>query len=161
MNIKNIENNLDNVKKICPEIYRDTMRVSVPFFVLHKHIYTQGDELMLNELDITQSELDVIATLYLMGGDDCMLSPTKLYELMIFSSGGMTKLLKKLESRELITRVDNSIDKRSKLVQITQHGKDIARLALDKVVALEDKYFSKLSQDEQDKFVELINKMLK
>jgi len=46
-------------------------------------------------------------------------APINLYESLVFSSGGMTKLLKKLEDRNYISRVDNPIDKRSKLVRIT------------------------------------------
>ncbi|NOR58194.1 MAG: MarR family transcriptional regulator [Sulfurimonas sp.] len=136
------------------------MKLSVPFFVLHKKIYEKGENLISQEFNINQSELDVLSALYYMG-DDFMLSPTKLYEVMLFSSGGMTKLLKKLESRNFIRRVENNIDKRSKLVQITDLGIEITTNALKDIVSFEDEYFSKLNQKEQDTFQKLVYKMLK
>ncbi|PHQ65076.1 MAG: MarR family transcriptional regulator [Sulfurimonas sp.] len=136
------------------------MKLSVPFFVLHKKIYEKGENLISKEFNINQSELDVLSALYYMG-DNFMLSPTKLYEVMLFSSGGMTKLLKKLESRNFIRRVENNIDKRSKLVQITDLGIEITTNALKDIVSFEDEYFSKLNPKEQDTFQKLLYKMLK
>ena len=160
MNIKQFETNLENVKKLTPQVFKETMKLSVPFFVLNKKIYEKGENLISKEFNINQSELDVLAALYYMGEDKFMLSPTKLYDLLLFSSGGMTKLLKKLESRNFIRRVENNIDKRSKLVQITDLGVEITTKALKDIVSFEDEYFSKLNQKEQDTFQKLIYKML-
>ena len=62
------------------------------------------------QYDLLHSHIDVLASLYF---DDKPLSPTDLYDATIFSSGGMTKVLKKLEERELIKREASASDKRS------------------------------------------------
>ncbi|WP_076412335.1 MarR family winged helix-turn-helix transcriptional regulator [Shewanella sp. UCD-KL12] len=52
-----------------------------------------------------------------------LLSPTDLYQSMLFSSGGLTKVLIRLQKEELIERCENPDDKRSKLVKLSQKGK--------------------------------------
>ena len=128
--------------------------------MLHKKIYDDGEDLILKEFNINQSELDVLFSLYYEGGDDFTMSPTQLYDLMVFSSGGMTKLLKKLENKKFIIRIENKLDKRSNLVQITQLGIEITLKALKDILSFEDEYFSKLNKNEQTIFKKLIYKML-
>lgn len=72
----------------------------MPFFILHKKIFEGGNEILINKFGLNQTELDVLGALYYLGGDDFTLSPTKLYEKLLFSSGGMTKVLKKLEEKK-------------------------------------------------------------
>jgi len=160
MNLKQFETNIENVKAKSPEIYKDTMMLSIPFFMLHQKIYQKGEELISNDFAINQSELDVLAALYYVSDGSYTMTPTQLYDVMIFSSGGMTKLLKKIESREFIKRVDNPDDKRSKLVQITPLGQEITIKALQGIISFEDEYFSKLDVSEQKVFQKLIYKML-
>lgn len=160
MNLKQFETNIENVKKISPDIYKESMLLSIPFYMLHKKLYDKGEDVILKESNINQSELDVLAALYYVSDGSFTLSPTQLYDVMLFSSGGMTKLLKKLEERNLVRRVDNNEDKRSKLVQITSIGKERTSKALKDIVAFEDKYFSKLDIKEQEMFKKLIYKML-
>lgn len=105
---------------------------------------------------LNQSELDILSTLYYKTENNFTMSPTNLYDVMFFSSGGMTKVLKKLETKGYIRRVDNILDKRSKLVQLTNLGKDMTKKALKQIVELEDKYFAKLDKEEQ----KLLNKLL-
>jgi len=160
MNLKQFETNIENVKKISPDIYKHSMLVSIPFYILHKKLYDEGEDVILKASSINQSELDVLAALYYVSDGSFSLTPTQLYDVMLFSSGGMTKLLKKLESRNFIRRVDNKEDKRSKLVQITKQGQEVTSKALKNIVAYEDKYFSKLDLKEQEMFKKLIYKML-
>ncbi|MCK8045456.1 MarR family transcriptional regulator [Shewanella sp. 1CM18E] len=54
-----------------------------------------------------------------------VLSPTELYQSMLFSSGGLTKVLNRLHKMELIERLDNPEDKRSKLVKLSSTGKEL------------------------------------
>lgn len=161
MNLKQFDNNLENVKKFSPKVYKESMQLSIPFFLLHKKLYEQGNRLLNEEFSLNQSELDILSSLYYMTEGSFTMSPTKLYEVMFFSSGGMTKVLKKLEIKELIIRVDNDIDKRSKLVKLTKKGKDLTESALEKIVNFEDKHFSKLNQEEQKLLKKLLLKMLK
>lgn len=161
MNIKQFNtNNIENVKKLSPEIYKDSLQISIPFFVLHKLLFEKGEEILSKEFLLSQSELDVLGALYYAGGEKHSLAPTQLYDIMLFSSGGMTKVLKKLEEKQYIQRVENSEDKRSKLVQITKLGIEVTIKALDKVISYEDTYLSKLDKSEQESFKKLLYKIL-
>lgn len=160
MNIKQFETNLRNVKSFSPEVYKESMKLSIPFFILHKTLYEQGNKLLKEEFSLNQSELDVLSALYYMTDGTFTMSPTHLYDVMLFSSGGMTKVLKKLESKSYIKRINNPQDKRSKLVVLTPKGKEATQNALKGVVNLEDKYFSKLDEKEQKLFRELLLKVL-
>lgn len=160
MNVKQFETNLNNVKKYSPDVYKKTMQLTVPFFMLHKKLFDQGNELLNDNFGLNQSELDILATLYYMSDGSFTLSPTQLYDVMFFSSGGMTKILKKLEHKELITRVDDETDKRSKLVQLTQKGKELSQSALKEIVTFEDIHFNKLNAEEQETMQKLLLKVL-
>jgi DNA-binding MarR family transcriptional regulator len=160
MKLTELENGIKKLKKDRPDIYKDTLNQSVPFFLLHKQLYETGNDLLLNKYKLNQSDLDVLTTLYALGEEDYTLSPTSLYEKLLFSSGGMTKILKKLEEQLLIKRIDNKEDKRSKLVQLTKKGKDKCFEILDDVITLEDKYFNKLDENERKTFSKLLSKMI-
>lgn len=161
MNIKQFKTNLKNVKKYTPEVYKETMQLTIPFFLLHKMLFEKGDNLLKEEFSLNQSELDILAALYYMTEGDFTMSPTELYEVMFFSSGGMTKILKKLESKNFIVRIDNENDKRSKLVKLTNRGKEITSNALKQIVEFEDRQFSKLNKEEQSILKKLLLKIIK
>ncbi len=160
MNIKLFEQNLKSVQDLTPEAYKDTMKVTVPFFLLHKEVFSQGEKLLKEEFFLNQSELDILTTLFYMTNKTYTMSPTNLYDYMLFTSGGMTKILKKLETKEYITRISNNEDKRGKLVKLTPLGIQTAKSAVKQLIELEDNYISKISKEEKELFTTLIFKML-
>lgn len=126
--------------------------------MLHKKLFEKGEQILSEKYALSQSELDVLSIL--LFSKDKTATPTKLFDLMIFTSGGMTKVLKKLESKNYIDRVESNFDKRSKLVRITPLGEEITHNALQEVMEFEDGYFSKLDENEQKVFKKLLYKML-
>ncbi|MGA1931837.1 MarR family winged helix-turn-helix transcriptional regulator [Arcobacter sp. YIC-464] len=154
------KNSIETLKEKTPHIYKSVLHVTLPFFRAHKVLFDKGESVLKEEFNLTQSELDVISCLYYSSEEEHTLTPTKLYELMLFSSGGMTKLLKKLEEKELIKRVDSKEDKRVKNVQLTKKGIDIMLSAIDRIISFEDDYFNKLDNKEQKEFAKLLNKLL-
>ncbi len=152
--------NIEKIKELTPEVYNNEMNTSRPFFILHSLLYKKGENIISTQYNINQTELDVLASLYYSSKENFSFTPTELYEIMLFSSGGMTKVLKKLEEKEYISRIENSEDKRSKLVQITSLGKEITVKALKDVVTFEANYFSKLTEKEQNQLQTLLYKIL-
>lgn len=159
MNLTELEKSTEKLKEQNPDIYKDTMKISVPFFILHKKVYEEGNNALNKQYNLNQTDLDVLVTLYYCN-DNHTLSPTELYENLLFSSGGMTKILKKLESKNYLIRIENENDKRSKLVQLTNLGKEQALKAIKEVISIEDMYFNKLNNDEKQNFRELLYKIL-
>lgn len=109
--------------KELPKIFELTL----PIALIQKTLFANGEEFLKEKFSLITSEIDVLASLYTHGG---VLSPTQLYDLTIFSSGGMTKLLNRLEDRGYIYRKQDVKDKRCMLVCITKEGEEITKEAL-------------------------------
>ena len=78
----------------------------------------------LESFDLMPSDYAVLAALR-RAGAPYELAPHQLYNALELSSGGMTKMLKRLEQLGLIKRAGDPGDKRSKLVRLTAKGKRV------------------------------------
>ncbi len=65
---------------------------------------------------------------------DFTLSPTQLYTAAQVTSGGMTKMMHGLTKAELIERIENPEDGRSRLVRLTPKGKNLAEEIVDALI---------------------------
>lgn len=160
MRKKELELRIQRVKDRKPEIYNDILPIVVPFYIFHQKLFDGFTKIQENKYQITNSELDVMRCLYLSNNDDNILSPTKIFQKLMFTSGAITKVLKKLEEKDYIIRVDNKYDKRSKLVQLTNKGCEVCKSALIDIFAFEREAFSKLSKEELEEYKNLTLKLL-
>jgi len=158
--VENTEEGIKNHKTRSSETYNDVINLTIPFYMLYKNIMEGITSIQNDSYHINNSELDVLASL-ILSGNKYTLSPTKLHERLLFTSGAITKVLKKLEEKEYIIRVDNLHDKRSKLVQITPLGKEICQAALKDVILYEEKCFNTLTPKEKNTLQNLLLKTLK
>lgn len=161
MNINEIEDGIKNHQIKSPQTYNDVVNISVPYHMLYSKIMDGITTIQHDNYNLNNSELDVLASIILSGDENYTITPTKLYERLLFTSGAITKVLKKLEDKEYIIRLNNEFDKRSKLVQITSLGKDICQKALKEVIEYEAKCFDNLNEEEKNTFQTLLMKMLK
>lgn len=76
-------------------------------------------------LGLSFTEFEVLAALRACAPPHSLL-PTELYEAMLISSGGLTKVLKALEAEKLIARPEHSGDKRQRPVALLAKGKKLA-----------------------------------
>lgn len=139
---------------------KNTVELIVPLHTYYTNMMQKVKKLLEESYELNKSELDLLVTLTSAKQSNGTLAPTELYDHLVFSSGGMTKLLKKLETKEYITRVDNPEDKRSKLVQITTCGKEIALKAMNDVLSLETKCFSCLDDNEKNTLSQTFSKLV-
>ncbi|RXJ64318.1 MarR family transcriptional regulator, partial [Halarcobacter ebronensis] len=79
----------------------------------------------------------------------------------LFTGGAITKVLKKLEKKNYIIRLENEFDKRSKLVQLTSLGKETHDKVMKDVLNFEEECFSELNIEELELFISLLLKLLK
>lgn len=149
--ISNFYNKLDSGE--LPKIFALTL----PIALIQKTLFANGEEFFKERFSLMTSEIDVLASLYTHSG---VLSPTQLYDLTIFSSGGMTKLLKRLEDRGYIYRKQDEKDKRCMLVYITKKGEEVTKEALFEVSKECQRYFEVLDSKEQTIFEALLKKVL-
>ena len=104
-------------------------------------------------------EFDVLATLR-RSGDPYMLSPTRLYEAAMISSGGMTNRLDRLERAGLVERRPDPNDRRGKLIALTAAGRRLVDETLTRHVANEERLLSALTAAEQEKLNALLRKLI-
>jgi DNA-binding MarR family transcriptional regulator len=111
------------------------------------------------EAGLQPGEFDVLATLR-RSGDPYLLSPTRLYETMMISSGGMTDRLDRLERAGLIERRPDPKDRRGKLIALTAAGKRVIDETIGRHVANEVRLLSVLTSAEQKKLNALLKKLI-
>ena len=84
----------------------------------------------LEAFELMPSDYAVLAALR-RAGAPYELAPNQLYTALERSSGGMTKMLKRLENLGHVKRVDDPADRRSKLVRLTPVGKRVEERAFE------------------------------
>lgn len=113
----------------------------------------------VDSYDLQRADFGVLCTLRRNPAPYC-LSPTTLYQSMLFSSGGLTKVLHRLSQAELIERLDNPEDKRSKLVQLTEKGKQLVEKMKPELHQQEMQLLQVLNTEEQAQLDGLLKRIL-
>lgn len=90
----------------------------------------------LAPLGLTPAEFELLSALRAHAPPH-RLTPTALYDAMLISSGGLTKLLKGLEGRGLVARPSSETDRRSRPVALTEEGRALTERAMAIVQAAE------------------------
>ncbi|MCU4676310.1 MarR family transcriptional regulator [Catenovulum sp. 2E275] len=148
----------DDINKNWPELTSSTNPEIIKLYKIvelsHKNL-----ELFLRDFGLSPSEFSLLSTLRRCG-HPFQLTPTELSQSMIFSSGGMSKLLVRLSQKKMIKRSVNSKDKRSHLVTLTQSGKEKIETVMPQLHALESNYFARFTLQEKSSLNMLLDKML-
>ena len=79
---------------------------------------------VVSRLDLSSADYSVLAALR-RAGPPYQQTPSKLYSRLQRSSGGMTKILNRLEERALIERAPDPSDGRGSVVSLTAKGLDL------------------------------------
>jgi DNA-binding MarR family transcriptional regulator len=111
------------------------------------------------EAGLQPGEFDVLATLR-RSGKPYLLSPTRLYEAAMISSGGMTDRLDRLERAGLVERRPDPNDRRGKLIALTDSGKRVIDETIERHVANEVRLLSALTSAEQKSLNALLKKLV-
>ncbi|WP_026354004.1 MarR family winged helix-turn-helix transcriptional regulator [Woodsholea maritima] len=126
-----------------------------------------GDRVLRDHLNplfaedgLQPGEFDVLATLR-RSGAPYKLSPTRLYEAAMISSGGMTNRLDRLEKAGLIERQPDPKDRRGKLIALTEAGWALIDGLIARHVANEQRLLSVLSAQEQVELDRILAKLIK
>ncbi|MDD2452082.1 MAG: MarR family transcriptional regulator [Sulfurovum sp.] len=137
--------------------YKTVVDIGLPLMLVNKLFSERKEKIFSTKYNLSSSEFDVLMALLCHNEP---MTPTNLYESMIFSSGGMTKLLKKLEEKKLIERIPSQKDKRSLLVALSRRGKKLVNDAFGDVVKVNMEVLSKLEESEQATLENLLKKLL-
>ncbi|WP_372863192.1 MarR family winged helix-turn-helix transcriptional regulator [Spongiibacter sp.] len=105
------------------------------------------------------AEFDVLAALKRQAPPHCI-SPTALCQALLMSSGGLTKLLKRLEQAGLVSRPANPDDGRSQLVQLSELGAQRAEQAMARLCSLQQQWLSPLDRAQCDQLDQLLDALI-
>ncbi|GAL11585.1 transcriptional regulator MarR family [Vibrio astriarenae] len=123
---------LNNILKLgakhWPEAFGEFRSTILTIHRIHSHLDSDLEKLLAG-FELQKADFGVLTTLRRSASPYC-LSPTELYRSMLFSSGGLTKVLSRVQKAGLIERIENPEDGRSKLVQLTHQGKTVLKASL-------------------------------
>jgi DNA-binding MarR family transcriptional regulator len=100
----------------------------------------------------------VLATLR-VAGKPYRLSPSQLQATMLFTSGGISNLLARIEQQGYIRRTNDPSDKRSVRVELTRKGVDVADRAMVDHATAERQLCAMLSDAEREGLSGLLSRM--
>jgi DNA-binding MarR family transcriptional regulator len=83
---------------------------------------------------VSMAEFDVLATLRNAPAPHEM-TPKELQDEVVITSGGLTKVMFQLESRDLVQRLQRELDLRIKPVRLTAKGKTVIEKSMAEMVA--------------------------
>lgn len=118
----------DSIAREWPEIDNDRTIFSIAV----QHVAARLGRIArdaLKPFDLAFTEFEVLCALRSAGPDRHVL-PSDLYQRLVISSGGLTKILKSLEARGLISRPETVGDARRKPAAITPAGWDLVEGAM-------------------------------
>lgn len=113
----------------------------------------------LAPFDLKYHEYGVLATLR-ASGSPYSLTQKQLLETILFSSGGMSNLLTRLEKKRLITRVNDTEDRRVVHVHLSETGLAVANDAMATQSATETAFSAVLSDTEREALISALGKLL-
>jgi DNA-binding MarR family transcriptional regulator len=125
---------------------------------LSKHLERALQE-TFSDFDLNFGEFDVLATLR-RSGQPYQLSPTKLFNTLMVSSGTMTHRLDRLEQADLVQRIPDPNDRRGMLVQLTKKGFNVIEKAVAAHVTNEQRLLAVLEAAEREVLAQLLRKLL-
>jgi DNA-binding MarR family transcriptional regulator len=109
-----------------------------------------------SKFNLNSGEFDVLATLRRSGGE-FKLKPTELYNLLMVTSGAMTNRIDTLEKKRLVTRVNDTEDRRTVYVKLTEEGLSLINTAVYEHVVVEEELLTMLTKEEK----EILNSILR
>jgi DNA-binding MarR family transcriptional regulator len=106
-----------------PDLDPTPLGVGGRVIVLAQHL-EESVEAALGKHGLTLGQFDILATLR-RNGPRGGLTPSRLLESVLLSSGGMTARLDKLEEAGLILRTPDASDRRMVVIELTPKGKRV------------------------------------
>lgn len=89
---------------------------------------------LLSKHGVSPAEFDVLATLRNAPAPHEM-TPSRIQQEMVITSGGLTKVMLQLEGRGLVTRLPSKDDRRVKPIRLTVIGRQLVEMAMTEMLA--------------------------
>lgn len=153
---------LERLRDNWPEAVSPETDIVYSVIRFHELIRIRTEE-ALKRFGLTHAAFEVLVALRAHPAPR-QLTPTDLYRSVLLSSGGTTKILIELERRELIERLPNPDDGRSKIVRLTDTGECLAEEAMEIVMLHDKEHFAQFDTNKEitglrDSFSQMMGKV--
>ncbi len=128
---------------------KSTAAITLPMTIICNMLHSSGKHIY-EKYGLTQAEVDMLFALHIYKEG---LTAKEVSARMVFSSGGTSKVVKKLETKELIYKKSSLEDKRSCLLYLQEKAKKIVEECMP-LFRENNKYFYDVLDDEEKKFLE-------
>ena len=108
---------------------------------------------MLSDVGITEQQWRVLRVLQEAGPQD----PTTIAESACLLLPSLTRILQKLEEKNLITRTADKVDRRKQVVSIAPAGSALIAENLGRSIALLDGLRTRMGAEDYDRLLDLLN----
>ena len=112
------------------------------------------------DLGITDRDYGVLAPLR-RAGSPFTLTPTELARHKMITSGGMTAALDRLERQGLLERLPNPADRRGSLVRLTERGREVIDVAMERHAAAEQSLVGALEPAQRAALADLLRTLVR
>lgn len=113
-------------------------------------IWQRKQKKVLDPLDLTQTQFVLLSSIaWLTNKSECV-TQVEIADLNNFDRMMVSKVLRTLQTKKLITRQEHKTDTRAKIVTLTPNGKKILQTALSKVESADIEFFSSIGQKLSD-----------
>jgi len=113
----------------------------------------------LDKLDITHTQFIILATTYRLSSQNKVVNQIDIAKQSQTDKMMVSKILRTLQEKQLILRVENSIDTRAKNINITPKGIEVFQQAFVLVKQVEQQFFAALG-DQKQLFAEQLKTVL-
>lgn len=149
---------VDDWQRERPEIDARGLGITSRITLLRK-VLAREDKRALAPLGLAPWACDVLLALRRQGPPH-QLTPTRLRELALLTSGAMTTRLDRLEEASLVKRKLDSDDRRSFQIRLTKEGRNLADQAIELRLNAVEKLLAPLGADERETAADLLRKLL-
>lgn len=113
----------------------------------------------MEQFGVRYSQYAIVGTLRAVGKPYRM-SPSELRERLMITSGGLSNLLKKIEELGYIRRLDDPVDGRGVIVELTPAGFSLSEKAMAAQAETERALVAALSLDEQEALAKFLRRLV-
>ena len=130
--------------------------ITIPMTIVNNMLHARCKH-VYEDLGLTQAEIDMLVVLYIYNDG---LTAAEISDRMVFSSGGISKVVKKLEFKNLIYKKDSKEDKRSSIIYLQEKGKEIAQTCLPQFGENDKFFYDVLNETEKEILEKAFKKIL-
>ena len=125
-----------------------------------RHAWTRRLEAVLAPTGLTHMQFFLMRAIQQLNSDGHTPSQTRLADGMHIDRMTVSKVVRTLEAKGLVTRTANPADSRANTVALTADGASLADRAATLAIAEQDRFFGRLGPDRKAEFSDMLDELL-